>query len=662
MKNRISAIIAMILAVVMCAACLTGCNPEFTADNAAEMIAGFKTNPTTVSGTWVQDFKLDVDSENESFKSFATDLKATVEFAIDLTAGNVYYYAKRVTDAGDTYEEIVAKADGKYFYKSSSLNPIELADEAAAIAKIDSAFKAITTEKAGWLDLNAFLYDGEWVKDYIMLGSTNVPTAEGRNYAYTYAKADDGLKIDIDAKYVGYTGDSGIVDVGTNETMTGSAVSITTNGQGHILSLSQSINNYIEFNITNPPIPLLYTGTRTLTASYGAVTRKNLDDVAMNGTVGLVSIVKDANVLKAELFDFASVESIVASKNTVEAGHFIAIKVSCGAGYEVDSVTVNGAPTQLMGGYYCLMQAVAAGDYYEVNITTKQSGDGPVETTADATVSAADGITYELYDFDYATMGFAPSEGKIEQGHYIAVKITSEGEVSVKVDGNDATFINGYFCYMKSVEAGKTYAVTITAAGSSDDPAPDTTKATATVDAAAGITYELYDFDYSKMQSGQMAEAFQLTTGEIEQGHYIAVKVIGEGEYAVKVDGNDAQFINGYFCYMVTVKAGQSYAVTITAAGGAAETNMATVNITAESGITYELYDFDYSKMQSGQMAEAFKPTTGEVEAGHFIAVKITIAANFTVKVDGNEATFINGYYCYMTAVEAGTTYEVTIE
>ncbi len=670
MKNRVSAIIAMILVVVMCAACMSGCNPnEQPSFNAEEMLAGFKTNPTTVSGTWVQDFKLDVDSENESFKSFATDLKATVDFAIDLTAGSVYYYAKRVTDAGDSFEEIVAKADGKYFYKSTSCNATELASEEAAIAKIGEAFKAVTNEKSGWLDTDAFLYNDSWVSDYIMLGSTNVPTTSKSYFTYTYDKtAEGGLKIDLDAKYVGYTGDSGIVDVGTNAAMTGSKIVIETNDKGHILSMSQTVNNYIEFNITNPPIPLLYTGTRTLTASYGAVTPKTLDDVSMTATTGTVTINKDANVLKAELFDFNMANTAFSeTKSEIAAGNYIAIKITCGAGYEVDSVKINGVDATNMQGYYCHMTPVEAGGSYEVVITTKRSGDGPVDVNATVTVEAADGIQYELFDFDYAKMqagqmaeAFKPTTDKVEQGHFIAVKISGEGEYIVKVDGNDATFINGYYCYMKSVEAGKTYAVTIGAAA--ETPDPGTTKATVTVTAGAGISYELFDFDYAKMQAGQMAEAFQPSTGEIEQGHYIAVKIAGEGEFSVKVDGNDAMFINGYYCYMTTVKAGQSYAVTIEAAAQTPDpgTSKATANVTA-NGITYELFDFDYAKMQAGQMAEAFQPSTGEIEQGHFIAIKITGEGEFSVKVDGNDAQFVNGYYCYMKAVEAGKTYEVTI-
>ncbi len=646
MKKRISAMIALVLVAVLCAACMTGCNPnEQPSFNAEEMISSFKTNPTTVSGTWIQDFKLDVDSDNESFKSFATDLKATVDFAIDLTAGNVYYYAKRVTDAGDSFEEIVAKAEGKYYYKSSSCNATELASEEAAIAKIGEAFKAVTNEKAGWLDLNAFLYNDAWVSNYIMLGSTNVPTTSKNYFAYTYDKtAEGGLKIDLDAKYVGYTGDSGIVDVGTNATMTGSKIAIETNDKGHILSLSQTVNNYIEFNITNPPIPLLYTGTRTLTASYGAVTAKTLDDVAMTATTGTVTINKDANVLKTELFDFNyGTMNFGETKNTVTQGNFVALKITCGAGYEVDTVKVNGVDATNMNGYYCHMAPVEAGGSYEVVITTKQSGDGPVDVNATVTVEAADGISYELYDFKYDGMVFTPSEGKVEQGHFIAVKITSEGEVSVKVDGNDAQFINGYYCYMKSVEAGKSYAVTITAAGGNTED-PGTTKATANV-TANGVAYELYDFKYDGF-------VFTPSEGEIEQGHFIAIKITGEGEVSVKVDGNDAQFINGYYCYMTPVKAGQSYQVTITAAGAPAS-DKATVTVSAPEGITYELYDFDLATF-------AFTPSEGEIAAGHYIAIKIT-SGEATVTVNGEATAPQGGYLCYMKACEAGASYEVVI-
>ncbi len=652
MKNRISAIIAMILALVMCTACLTGCNPEFTAENAAEMIAGFKTNPTTVSGIWVQDFKLDVNSDNESFKSFATDLKATVDFAIDLTAGNVYYYAKRTVGESEAYEEIVAKADGKYYYKSTSLNPIELADEAAAVDRIESAFKAITTEKAGWLDVDAFLYNDTWVGNYIMLGSTNVPTKAGKNFAYTYTKTDGGLKIDIDAKYVGYTGDSGIVDVGTNDTMTGSKITVETNAQGHILSVNQTVNNYIEFNITNPPIPLLYTGTRTLTAAYGAVTAKTLDSVAMTATTGAVSISKDANVLKTELFDFNyGAMSFGETKNTVTQGNFVALKITCGAGFEVDAVKVNGVDATNMNGYYCHMTPVEAGGSYDVVITTKATGDGPVNTTASVTVDAAEGITYELYDFDYGKMqagdmagAFKATAGEVEQGHFIAVKITSAGEVVVKVDGNDATAISGYYCYMKSVEAGKTYAVTVEAAGAGSTEDPSATTGTATVTAFEGITYELYDFDLTTF-------AFTPSKGEITAGHYIAVKITG-GEATVTVNGEATAPQGGYLCYMTKIEAGKSYAVAITAAGAPAS-DKATATVTAPEGITYELYDFDLTTF-------AFTPSKGEITAGHYIAVKIT-GGNAAVTVNGEATAPQGGYLCYMKAVEAGKTYAVVI-
>ncbi len=647
MKNRILAIIATVLAVVMC---LTACGSGLTAEKAAEKIAGFTTNPTAVSGTWVQDFKLDVNSDNQSFKAFAQELKATVEFVLDLTEGNLYYYGKRTTDAGDSFEEIVAKADGKYYYKSTNANAAELADEAAALAKIEAAFKAITTEKAGWLDLNAFLYDEAWVTDYIMLGSTNVPTAEGRNFAYTYEKAEnDGLKVAIDAKYVGYTGDSGIVDVGTNDTLTGSKIAIETNSKGHILSMTQNVSNYIEFNITNPPIPLLYTGTRTLTASYGEVARKTLDDVAMTATTGTANITKDANVLKAELFDFNyGAMSFEPSKGEITAGNFIAIKVSCGAGFDVDTVKVNGVDATNMNGYYCHMKPVEAGAVYDVQIVTKQTAEGPVNTKASVTVEA-NGIAYELFDFDYATMGFTPTESEVEQGHFIALKV--EGNVSVKVDGNDATPINGYYCYMKSVTAGQSYVVTITEAGAPAET-PDTTKGTVTVNAPAGVTYELYDFDYSKLSQGPAA--FVATESEVEQGHYIAVKLTS-GEGTVKVNGADATNMNGYFCHMTPVAAGESYTVEIVVAGAP---TTGTVAVNAPAGVTYELYDFDYSKLSQGPAA--FVATESAVEAGHFIAVKIT-SGEATVKVNGADATNMNGYFCHMTAVAAGESYTVEI-
>ncbi len=643
MKNRI---FTLVLVAVMCVSLMTSCfifdgktTNELTAEEAAAKIAGFTTNPTTVSGTWVQDFKLEVNSDNQSFKAFEQDIKATVEFQLDLTAGNLYYYAKRTTDAGESHEEIVVKSEGKYFYKSTTLNPVELADEAAALAKIGECFKAITTEKAGWLDLDAFLFDSEWVSAYVMLGSTNVPTTEGRNFAYKYEKTEgDGLSIALDAKYVGYTGDSGIVDVGTNDTCTGSAITLETTKDGHITSFSQSVNNYIEFNITNPPIPLVYTGTRTLTASYGAVTAKTLADVAMTATTGTVEVNKGANVMKVEVFGFTPPATVNPASNGVEAGNYIALKITFGAGFEADSVKINGVEATNMNGFYCHMVPVEAGGLYTVEASAKQTAEGPVNTKANVTVEAADGITYELYDFKYDGMVFTPTEGEVEQGNFIAVKITSEGEFAVKVDGNDATFINGYYCYMSSVAAGTTYALTIAPAeqqGGEDLTGP----ATVTVNAPDGVTYEVYDYAQAPVLSSD---------NTVEAGHYIAIKITSEGEYVVKVDGNATTVIQGFHCYMTPVAAGTSYTVTIAEVAPAGN-----VTVQAADGITYELYDFDLANF-------GFTPTENNVAVDHYIAVKIT-SGNATVTVNGNATAPQGAYLCYMTAVAEGESYTVVI-
>ncbi len=566
MKKRMSVLLAVLAMTVMTTLGLAACgggnnSAKFTEEDAATMIAGFSSGPVTVSGTWEQDYKLAVNSDNTSFKAFEQDLKATVKFDLDLTAGNLYYYAKRTTDAGVNYEEMVAQEGGKYYYKTTLSNPAELESEAAALEKIRSAFKAVTTEKAGWVDADVFVYDNEWIADYIELGSTNVPTTSKKYFIYTYDKTEaGGLKLDLDAKYVGYTGDSGIVDVGTNDTHTGSLIKLETDSTGRVLSMTQSINNYLEFNISNPPVPLSYTGTRTLSASYGTVTRKALADVEMKATTGAVSVTADSGAAY-ELFDFDyPTMQFVPTTSEVAAGHYIAIKVTCAPGTEVDAVKVNGADAQNMNGYYCYMTPVAAGETYAANITVKATGEGPVVTKGTAAVQA-NGIAYELYDFDYATFAFVPTEGEIEQGHFIAIKITGmeivDGtEATVLVDGNAATYLNGYYCYMKSVAAGVNYEVTITAGGAAS-PETSATGGTVTVQADNGITYVLYDFDLTTFK-------FVETTSEVAEGHYIAVKVTS-GDAEVTVNGNATAPQGGYLCYMTKVEAGKSYEVKITA-------------------------------------------------------------------------------------------------
>ncbi len=56
---------------------------------------------------------------------------------------------------------------------------------------------------------------------------------------------------------------------------------------------------------------------------------------------------------------------------TVTAGNFVAVKVVCESGYEVDNVKVNGSDTVFINGYYCLMQSATAGTTYNVVVTLR---------------------------------------------------------------------------------------------------------------------------------------------------------------------------------------------------------------------------------------------------------------------------------------------------
>lgn len=444
-------------------------NKGMSADDAATKIATFTGSPDTVNATFKQTYKLDVDSDKTSFKSFEKDIADTVTIQADFTAGNVYYYGKKVAKDNSVVEHLVVKEDSTYYCLTTTTAKEALADEAAAKTKINELMTSLSKQTAGYVDSKAFVYNADWVHTYLLLGSGTLKGTEKSSFTYTYEGAEgDGLKVGIDMKYVGYYGDAGTFEFGTDATHTGAKADIVTDKNGFITSFSQTLSNHLDMNITSPAIPLDLAGTRSLSATYnGTITKKTATDIEQDipTTSTIVAPMVEHATIATYDFKNGDYSTLGTPSSTVTAGNFVAVKVTCDEGYEVASVKVNGNDTQLIQGYYCLMQAATAGTTYNVAVVVVAEGE-EVPTVGTIVVPTVEHATITTYDFkngDYSTLS-TPST-TVTPGNFVAIKVVCESgyEVdTVTVNGTATQSINGYYCLMQSATAGTTYNVVVT--------------------------------------------------------------------------------------------------------------------------------------------------------------------------------------------------------
>ncbi len=471
MKKKMLLAVCAVTAATALTVGFTACGGDgegMSAEDAKKKIATFTTVPNTVNATFKQTYKLEVNSDNASFKSFEKDIADTVTVNIDYTASNLYYYGKKTAKDNSVTEHLVVKEDSTYYYLTTTKAKQALASEADAKTKISELLESLSKETAGYIDGDAFVYSNDWVHTYLLLGSGTLNGTE-KSFTYSYDKADgDGLKVNVGMDYVGYYGDAGTFEFGTDAAHKGAKAEIVTDSKGYITSFNQTLDNHLDMRITSTPIPLDLSGTRSLTATYdGAVTKKTAGDIEQN--IPTTSEIKVPEVTNATIttYDFKNGDFSTLGKPsaTVTEGNFVAVKVVCEEGFEVKSVKVNGSDTQLIQGYYCLMQPATAGTTYNVAVVVGAVGE-EVPATGTITVAETAHATITTYDFkngDYSTL--AKPSTTVTAGNFVAVKVVCESgyEVdNVKVNGSDTVFINGYYCLMQSATAGTTYNVVVT--------------------------------------------------------------------------------------------------------------------------------------------------------------------------------------------------------
>ena len=552
MKKKILLAVCALTAATAMTVGFTACgdNDGMSAEDANAKIATFTSSPSTVSATFKQTFKLDVNDDRPGLDAFRKDVADTVELQIDYTAGNLYYYAKKTTKSNEVSEQLVVKEDSKYYCLTTTTSKQELANEGAAKTKIEELLSAFTRSNSGYINGKAFVYSASWVHDYLLLGSNTVNGTEKSYFTYNYEKGEsDGLNIDMELKYVGYYTDGGASEIGVDATHTGATAKIQTNSKGYITSFSETMNNHLDMNIANPPFPLDYTGTRSLTATYdGTLTKKAASDITQNLTPGTIEAPKSVEHATVVVGDFNKDGFKFTEGTTVAIGHYVAVKVTPENGYIVSKVTINGTEATLMGSYYCIMEMPAeSGVKYTVAVVVIAEGAEAPKTTVN--VNNVEGATVKVKGLFFSTMTYR--DGAVEPGEFICIQIiptdaTKKYTADVLLGGKAFTDMTAnwqtagneglLFCYMDftaegrgAAVAGEVYDVTVALKE----------KVTVNVNEVEGATLNVKGLNY--------AQTMVYRDKDVAVGEFICIQILPADEtksYTATVTLNGAAMQN----------------------------------------------------------------------------------------------------------------------
>lgn len=539
---------------------LVGCgggSTTLTTEKAEEKIATFdKALSGTVKATYHADYVLDVESESASARAFAEDVDKTIEIEADFTAGDLYLHA--VTGTGeDKVEALVYENGDSYYYLENTLgDPIALENEEAALAKIGELVKKVSKTKAGWVNLETFLYSGNNAYEHkqFLLDSTNVPLID-LDDTRTFAENDKGgLDITSSFQYVGYTTDGGVSELSADP---GANFAISTDSKGHVLSFTETYNDAkLEMPIMTPAPILTLSGTNTFTATYDAEITK-LTTIEHAATFGKVTLPAESTKGYVEVFTCAPYEFTnmkpVNNETEIPVGNWLCIKVTVAEGNTVEAVTYAGnsqtlVPPQQAGGYYCFTvipgtNAIGVNISGSAELAKVATVVARVEEGHTATITGPVGFTLANgapSEWDYnAEDGFAVGDDK-----WAAIQVAVEEglEAVVTVNGKEAFFLAGFYCV--NTKAPATYEFVVSTKAVEEEQV-----AVVTVTKDANVaTVALSHFDVANPTEQTPV------TDATPVGRWLAVSITCAEGYevnTVQVGGQDLMFISGFYCYNV---------------------------------------------------------------------------------------------------------------
>lgn len=656
----------LILSGALLLATLVGCGPKtLKTEKAEEIISGFDTTLTgTVKATYAADYVLDVQSESASAKAFAETVKKTVTIEADYTAGGLYLYAGYT--AGETKTEALVYQDaGKYYYVESTMgDPAALADEAAALAKMDELIIKVSKTKAGWASTESFLYTGALAYEHrqFLLDSTNVPVEDMDDTRTFVQNEDKGLTISSTMSYVGYTTDAGVSELSAQtEGKVGSKVTVTTDAAGHVVSFNETYDEAkLEMPIMTPAPLLTLTGSHSLTAEYGAeITKKaTIDHEAAIGTVTYESIKADR---KGKIDVYTTVPGVmdptkwtkVNSGDELKVGDWLCIKVTPAEGNTVKSITYANSSQTLVppvqaGGFYCFAVVPGAQE-----IGQNYDGSATIPVTAAVTVKKDSGVkSYELgYMVPPAYNDITKVTTEVPVGKWLTVKVeVEEGYVVDKVLVGETelqTYGSPYYCL--NVTSGDAIEVNIKTKTESGEAASN---ATLKVAAATNGSYKVYTCaPYAFTAMTEVTDGAELVAGNwlcvmpTAAAGYEVANVAHNGSTKLLADLATAK---GFYCFSIVEGENkvQSFTRTVGATNLLAFEGCENASVVIKTCAPY------------GFAAMVDVVDGCELTVGNWICIKITPAAGYevdTVTHNGSDVKLADldkagGYYCFSAA------------
>lgn len=541
---------------------LAGCGGSGSSVSREDAIKGFKTSVEgTIKFDFVSDYKVDVESEKGGLDSFKQDLDEKVTGEIDLTASNLYLHIKKTgkdlyKNEGKEYasEALVAKGETGYFYLTNTMeNPTTLASESEAQAKIAELLVKYSSNKAGHVNLNTFIYkdNGVYEHEQFGLSTRNMDAADYLNADNTITQNGDLFTFGTSSEYIGYTTDGGVSDFPGVDGANGGTYEITTTKDGYVTKYLETMDAKLAMPIMNPAPIVSIKGTKTFTASYGDTLTKltTIDHEKTLGTVEFNTLTTaKLEVFTAPTFDMKDAKALN-SGDSVVVGEYIGLKVTPYGTNTIERVTNNTVSLdKANSGEYFVFEVQEGKNKVGANI---KGSDGMQYATLD--IKAPENVTVKASSFKLAGQtpsDFAPIENNqapIGSDMWVGLAVTApEGkEVEVKGEGFNVMFIAGQYCF--SVKEEKTYTVTITLKETEPVQSATLVKATET----QGL--KLF---YGSCAMGDFQNIKEVTNDELTVGNILAIKVLEGDASLVTIKVNDktcmqGKPMGGFYCFTI---------------------------------------------------------------------------------------------------------------
>lgn len=681
MKNKKLMMVASLLSLVSLAGCGKTSDKELTAEEAKTLIAAYNPSLTgKASFTYTANYKVDVDAHGGTGKrdNFKHEIEDTTTGDIDRTAGNVYLKIsktskdKKLSNDAKTTEALVYKDGNTYKYVTTTReNPVTLANEDAAIAKISTLVTSISYNLAGSISRDTFKYQGENQYEWREFGlSSTAVSAEECNEPYSYTKKEDGgLEIKTKVQFVGYKTDNGISDFSNKTDEYAAEAVVNTTSTGLVTSYTETYNKAsLDFAIRTPAPTVIITGNRNFTANYSASFTKaeTIEHHLTKSVITWDNNPKCDFAVYSCSADNKEHKTAIKSGDEVKVGDLLAVKVTPVGKNNVVNVSLGTTSAEKSDdGFY----------YFEVTEGDKKlsANINGSERKADvkyATVTTEKGEHVKSFTVKYRTYPNttvlrdldAQNRAPIGRANYLV--LTAEFDEGYELDaftvnGNAASNF-GQWCFAIKTEG--TYACKVTAKAVSTTPVSKDVEFTLNKDAGVkSATVSTRD----NFNPATLTDVTAAGKAEAKAGRLFCVKVeLNEGYQLdlVKSGKVVAGFRKEY--YYFSFEAG-THAIDIVTRTATPAIQYVKFNVVKDDGVkSASVWSLDKmnDKMNFAGRMDYTNAKKAEAKDGRFLCVKVELKDGFTVESVKSGETSGNlqgGYYCFDGSKAGEVTYTI---